>query len=140
MNRVLINIDTMKKKKYLVLLVLSLFVWNTYSQKKTYDFESMDKNAITVGFFGTTPIIGVTYERITSKYLSWEVGLGIASAGIGVKVVPFGIRPNKFTFHTGITNWYWLVPGAFSPAIYVPLGFSFYGKESFNFSFDMGHL
>lgn len=125
-------------KKIIFFLVLSILTWSTYAQKKTYDFESMDKNAVSISLLGATPFFGVSYERILSEHLSVEAGLGIVSAGMGLKAVPFGIRPDKFTFHTGLTIWYFLVPDLPFSAFYLPVGFSYYGKRFLNISFDIG--
>ena len=122
--------------KKIIVVLLVMITCNTFGQKETYDFESMGKNAISVGILGATPALGVSYERIASKYVSLEIGVGIASIGFGMKVVPLGIQPNKFRFHSGII--YTRVAYPEVSVFYVPFGFTFYGKKLINFSCDFG--
>jgi hypothetical protein len=42
------------------------------------------KNAIS--FNRDLSVIGITYERIVSEYVSLEVGVGLPSIGIGAKI------------------------------------------------------
>jgi len=45
-------------------------------------------NAVSLNVAGTTPLFGVTYERILSYKYSTEIGIGIVSAGVGIKYFP----------------------------------------------------
>lgn len=114
-----------------------------FSQVKNDGIDGLKKNAISFNFIGTTPVIGVTYERILSQYLSLEVGVGIPSLGAGVKIMPFKIKGSTMMFTTGFSTTYadykdnWLSSGK-RVQLYVPIGISYYGTKGFNFGFDIG--
>jgi hypothetical protein len=59
-------------------------------------------------------VIGITYERIVSEYVSLEVGVGLPSIGIGAKI--FAKSKSKNDVNTGLT------------ATYVDFGGIFYWK------------
>jgi hypothetical protein len=88
------------------------------------------KNAISFNFLGTS-VIGITYERIVSEYVSLEVGVGLPSIGIGAKIFFSKIQEQKMMFNTGLTATYvdfgdYLFNGS-GVIIYVPIGLSYYG-------------
>jgi hypothetical protein len=76
-------------------------------------------------------VIGITYERIVSEYVSLEVG-GLPSIGIGAKIFFSKIQEQKMMFNTGLTATYvdfgdgYLFNGS-GVIIYVPIGLSYYG-------------
>ena len=86
--------------------------------------------------------MGITYERILSDKINFEIGLGIPSIGVGMKVFPSGIREGKLMFHTGITATYFDTRDSFLDALgviaYLPLGMSYFGEAGFNFGIDVG--
>lgn len=114
-----------------------------FSQTKKDGFDGLKKNAISFNFIGTTPVIGLTYERILSQYVSLELGVGIPSIGAGVKIMPFKIKATAIMFTTGLTTTYadyndgYLASGK-RVQLYVPLGMSYYGIKGFNFGIDIG--
>ena len=114
-----------------------------HGQKSLNNIEGLRKNAISFTFFGATPILGITYERVLAKKLSLEIGVGLPSIGLGLKIFPRNIRVNKAMFHIGITATYFasqeseMTPPP-SLVVYVPIGVSYYGKKGFNFGFDLG--
>lgn len=94
------------KNKYLILICI-LFLGSTiYSQGIKNETDEIRKNAISFNLLGTTPVLGITYERILSNKISFEIGLGLPSIGVGMKIFPYGIREEKLMFHTGITATY----------------------------------
>jgi hypothetical protein len=87
-------------------------------------------------------VIGITYERIVSEYVSLEVGVGLPSIGIGAKIFFSKIQEQKMMFNTGLTATYvdfgdgYLFNGS-GVIIYVPIGLSYYGLKGFNFGIDV---
>ncbi len=132
------------KKKYLIPIFILFLSSTIYSQEIKNETNEIRKNAISFNIAGTTPIIGITYERIVSDKISLEIGLGFPGIGVGMKVFPFGIREGKLMFHTGITAIYvksediWSGDDVTGVIAYLPLGMSYFGKHGFNFGIDVG--
>lgn len=125
--------------------VAAVFFCSTimFSQENKNDFDGIRKNGISFNFLGTTPVIGITYERVLSQYMSLELGFGSNSAGLGVKILPFKIKESTMMFTTGLSTTYadykdgWLANGK-RVQLFVPIGISYYGTKGFNFGFDVG--
>ncbi len=99
-------------------------------------FAELKKNGISANLFGTSPFLGLTYERLLSKYFSLEAGVGYVSLGGGIKVYPFKAKEGQAIFHTGIT-----VAHEYSSEhtiSYIPLGFSYFGQKGLNLGLDLG--
>ncbi len=137
----------MRWKNIILTLVLITSTSLIYCQKSLNEIEGLRKNAISFNFFGTTPVIGITYERLIIGNFSAEIGVGFPSLGLGVKLFPWKIVPGKLRFHVGVTLLYTTTEGNSEPThemgwqglvIYFPIGFSLYGKRGFNFGFDFG--
>lgn len=137
----------MKNINFLLILSLILISSVVNAQESKLDFDSMRKNAISFNILGATPIIGITYERIVSKYISVEVGAGIPSYGAGFKYYPSGINESKMLFHTGISGSYvetdffdvWGTSDNIGIFLgYLPIGVSYFGEKGFNLGVDLG--
>ena len=92
----------MRWKNIILTLVLILITSMIYSKKSLNNIEGLRKNAISFSFFGATPILGITYERVLAKKLSLEIGVGLPSIGLGLKVFPRNIHMNKAMFHLSL--------------------------------------
>ena len=126
-------------------LVLISFLGN--AQEATSGIDGMRKNAISFNIAGTTPLVGITYERIVSENVSLEIGAGIPSVGAGFKYYPWGIKESKILFHVGLTGGF-----VFTEALdfwgtsdesgvffgYLPIGISYFGEDGFNLGVDVG--
>lgn len=99
-------------------------------------FNELKKNGISINLFGTSPFLGVTYERLLSKYISLEAGVGLVSIGAGIKIFPFKVKEGKIVFHTGLT----IAHEYYSEytIAYLPLGISLFPKNSILFGIDLG--
>lgn len=130
-------------KKIVFITVVFLCSTIVFSQEKKEKLDGIKKNAISFNFLGTTPVVGITYERIISQYMSLELGVGLPGVGAGVKIMPFKIKENTMMFTTGLTTTYadykdgWLANGK-RVQLYVPIGVSYYGVKGFNFGIDTG--
>lgn len=130
----------MKIRKILLVAFLTLSGFTLHSQE---NISEIRRNAISINALGTSPFVGVTYERIISPKSSFEIGVGIPSVGLGLKLFPSGIQEQKLLFHTGITgNVTDLGDGVLIGGIlylaYVPVGISFFSTGGFNFGLDVG--
>lgn len=99
-------------------------------------FTEIKKNGLSVNLLGTSPIFGLTYERLLSKYFGIEAGVGLVSLGGGIKIYPFKAKEGQPIFHTGIT-----VAHEFYTEItvsYIPLGVSYFGQKGLNLGVDLG--
>ncbi len=126
-------------------LVFISFLGNT--QESASGIDGMRKNAISLNILGTTPIVGITYDRIVSEKVSIEIGAGIPSVGAGFKYYAWNIKESKILFHVGLSTSF-----IFSEAFdvwgtsdnsgvfmgYLPIGMSYFGKHGFNLGVDIG--
>ena len=127
-------------------LVFISFLGN--AQEATSGIDGMRKNAISFNIGGTTPFIGITYERVVSENVSLEIGAGIPSIGVGMKYFPWGIKESKFLFHVGLTSiflshesldiWGTSDESGVFVVGYLPIGISYFGKNGFNLGVDVG--
>lgn len=138
------NLSLMKNRYNIIILTLLMFSSLTlHAQVSDSDSNNLRKNAVSFNIFGISPLLGVSYERILSDYVSFEVGVGIPSIGVGFKVFPKTIKEQKAMFHLGLTmalinsgdN---EITGFSGSIIYFPLGLSYYGKNGFNLGLDGG--
>jgi hypothetical protein len=130
-------------KKFILIISIILCSASVFAQGKGDDFGGIRKNGISFNFLGTTPVVGITYERIMSQYMSLELGVGSNSVGLGVKIMPFKIRESAMMFTTGLTTSYADYKDGFLASgkrvqLYVPIGISYYGIKGFNFGIDVG--
>ena len=132
------------KNKYLIPIFILFLSSTIYSQEIKDETNEIRKNVISLNLLGTTPIMGITYERIVSDKISFEIGLGVPSIGVGMKIFPSGIREEKLMFHTGITTTLLLFPDNSNGdsdkefIAYLPLGMSYFGESGFNIGIDIG--
>lgn len=137
----------MNKNYFLLSLSMILISLSGYAQEETSGFDGIRKNAISFNILGTTPTLGIIYDRIVSEKVSLEIGAGIPSVGVGFKYYPWKIKESKLIFHVGLTASYvyveafdfWgtsddtgLIMG------YLPIGMSYFGKHGFNLGVDIG--
>lgn len=130
-------------KKITIIITLLLCTIFSFSQDKKSELEGIKKNGISLYLFGTTPVVGVTYERIISEYMSLEIGVGTPGFGVGAKIMPFKIKASSMMFTTGLTTIYADYGNSFLAngkrvIVYVPIGISYYGTKGFNFGIDVG--
>jgi hypothetical protein len=114
-----------------------------FSQDKKEGLEGVKKNAVSFNFLGTSPIVGITYERILSEFVSLELGVGMPGFGAGVKIMPFKIKASTMMFTTGLMITYADYKEGFIASgkrvqLYVPIGIGYYGRKGFNFGIDVG--
>jgi len=130
-----------------ILLVLAALIGTGFfnsmlAQEKVENVSR--KNAISINVAGTTPFIGITYERLLSDKINVEVGLGAVSVGVGFKYFPWPISDNKMVLHTGFSTNIFATPfdtfgdGEYSSISYAMVGLTYFGKEGLNFSIDIG--
>ena len=135
-------------KNYVLLIFSILFIsFSSIAQETKSGIEGMRRNAISFNILGTTPIVGITYDRVVSEYFSIEIGAGIPSVGAGFKYYPSGIKESKMLFHVGLTG---IILSAKALDIwgtseddgllvaYLPIGVSYFGEKGFNLGVDLG--
>ena len=134
-----------KTIKTLLLLCFSFYQINMCcGQNDTIWSEVVKKNAVSINIAGTTPFLGITYERLITNQLNVEVGLGVYSVGAAITYFPFPIYKNKMVFHTALGSNIFATPfdtfgsGDFSNTNYLAVGLSYFGREGFNFGLGIG--
>jgi len=138
----------MTKNNILVIFSILFISFSSIAQETTSGIEGMRKNAISFNILGTTPFVGITYDRLVSENLSVEIGVGIPSVGAGFKYYPWGIKESKMLFHVGLTGtiisakaldiWGSSEDNAGIFVAYLPIGVSFFGEKGFNLGVDLG--
>lgn len=137
----------MSKNNFLLIFAFFLISFSSIAQERTSSIEEMRRNAISFNFLGSTPLLGITYDRIVSEKVSIEIGAGIPSVGAGFKYYPWNIKESKVLFHVGLsTSFIFTEPydvwgtsdktGVFMG--YLPIGISYFGKNGFNLGIDLG--
>ena len=142
----------MNFKKFIFTLAVLFITVVSYSQDATSTPSFTNKqsgknpdrfrnNSLAYNLSGTTQYLGISYDRIFSKWTSVEVGLGILSVGVGVKAYIFKIQNNKFNYHTGLTTLYCGDPLTHSSVKnYLPIGISYLLKDGLIFAADLGPI
>jgi len=131
-------------KLFLLLCICAFLTDSCFSQTDENWSPVSKKNAISINIAGTTPLIGVTYERLISNKFTAEIGLGIYSIGVAIKYFPFSIYDNKMVFHSALGTNLFATPfdtfgsGDFSSINYLTIGLTYFGKEGFGFALDIG--
>lgn len=96
------------------------------------------KNIISGSIAGMTPLIGVTYERLISARFGVEAGIGIPSAGLGVKYYFPKVRESKLGMHLGASHHIFVMPWAGGWKTYFPIGINRMSGNGLRWSFDLG--
>lgn len=127
-------------------LCITLFVLALLTSNGLFSQETRErKNAVSFGLFGTSPIVGISYERLLTKVISAEVGVGLLGLGAGVNYYPFGLKARKINVYTGLKYSYIddfillnLDEEFYDSKLYVPLGINYLSPWNMNFGLDVG--
>jgi len=115
----------------------------SYGQEAPAENTSVRKNAISFNILGVTPLVGITYERVLSKKLSIELGVGFPSIGGGIKFFPWNMGTNKLLFYTGFMDSHepfedFSLIVDYPNIAYIPFGISYFGKHGIHWGLDVG--
>jgi len=130
----------------MVLIIIIVSTSFAYSQDTLSTSNPIKKNALSFSYFGTSGIMGISYDRIISKRVSVEVGAGIVGIGAGFKYYLSQIRPEKILFITGFSL---TISSLFNDTdvriitgkgfiVYLPIGINYIGKRRLNLGIDIG--
>ncbi|MDT7832960.1 hypothetical protein RQM59_11250 [Flavobacteriaceae bacterium S356] len=129
------------KNPVIVLLFLALITFNDGFSQETRE----RKNAVSFSLFGTSPILGITYERLLTNTISAEVGVGLIGLGAGVNYYPLGLKARKVNFYTGLKYSYIedfillnLDEQFYDSKVYIPIGINYLSPWNMNFGLDIG--
>ena len=130
----------MENKKYVIIVLILLCSSNVLSQTLIDKSDSIRMNSISINLFGASPLIGISYERLLTKKISIELGIGLPNMGVGTKIFPFNYSENKLIFYSGFTITFTLIPSPLANSLvsYVPLGLGYYGEKGLIFGIDLG--
>jgi len=126
-----------------VILSLALFMLiiskNMDGQSSDSLHKDFELNSISVNFMGSSSLGGVTYERVLSNNLIFEMGLGIVGLGTGLTYYPLKIKKSSFRPYTGIKIGFSVLPEVIvGYGGYIPIGGTFFSKYRINIGFDIG--
>lgn len=119
-----------------LLLLVSFFTLLTAQSPK--DTKITYRQFVSGNLLGAASIVGISYERMVSNKLTWEVGLGVG-IGAGISYYPKEIQKAKWCFYTGFKlNSAALVGSGGGYGGYIPFGMTYFSKTGFNFGVDLG--
>jgi len=98
------------------------------------------KNSVSANILGTGSYVGISYERLLFQRVIAEVGIGVIGYGIGVTVYPIKkVKAGQFNPFIGLKfTDHAIVDGENKSATYLPIGVTYFSKNSVNFSVDIG--
>ena len=119
------------------LLLVSIF--SNYSQQAPSKGYLKKGSSISLNLLGTASIAGITYDRIVSETVSYEVGLGVAGIGAGISYYPKKMNYNQYCPYVGLkVNSIALVDVGKAYGGYIPFGCTYFTASKFNIGFDLG--
>jgi hypothetical protein len=125
-------------------VILKLFIAIVYTAPlalEAQDVEStisLKSNGISLGLLGApTWPLGITYDQMLSDRVSFELGVGVLSSGIGFNYYFTNPRHQRLNLFSGM---YGSVNYSGYPMFYLPIGLSYLGKNNFEYSLDIGPL
>lgn len=132
----------MKNNIYVITILILLWSSNILSQTLINKSDSIRLNSISINLLGTSPFFGISYERLLTKKIGIELGIGLPNMGVGTKIYPFNYRENKFVLYSGFTITFTLIdlrPSLpYSIISYIPIGLSYSGEFGWIFGIDIG--
>ena len=126
----------MKTKQIIFWMILSFFTFQIKAQNSIEASLEIEKNSISGNIFGTSSVIGVTYERIMSKKIIFEAGVGYIGLGAGVSYYPFDVQLSKFCPYLGAKFSTFVPEGVIIG--YIPFGLTLFSKNKVNIGIDIG--
>lgn len=131
-----IKFENMKTKQIIFWMILSFFTFQIKAQNSIEASLEIEKNSISGNIFGTSSVIGVTYERIMSKKIIFEAGVGYIGLGAGVSYYPFDVQLSKFCPYLGAKFSTFVPEGVIIG--YIPFGLTLFSKNKVNIGIDIG--
>jgi hypothetical protein len=127
----------MRKLKLSLLFLAGLYV-SVYGQNESATSHIIKANSVSLNLIGPPALpIGITYGQMVTNRLSFEMGAGILSAGARLDAYLTNPRLHRFNVYTGLSV---ATTYEADPMVYVPVGVTYFGKKSFQYSLDGGVL
>ncbi len=125
-----------------IILVAVLISWLTLSAnaQKKMSLPTIKKNSVSANILGTASYLGITYERVLTKKMIGEVGIGLIGYGAGITYYPLkNIAPKQLNPFVGLkyTN-HAIVDGENKAVTYLPVGLTLFTARLINISLDAG--
>lgn len=125
-------------KTRLFLIVFVTFTMFASGQNTNPEGKVLKSNSIALSLVGGPAWpVGITYGQLLTERLSFELGVGIFSAGAGLHYYITDPRTHNFIPYTGLVG---MLSYDADPMFYIPAGISFLGKKNYQFSADAGIL
>ena len=122
-------------------LLSTLFIAaSSLAQDVAIDEKPEFKSILSIAGGGTSTTIGISYERLLNKRLSYELGIGLFVGGIGMNFYSFRpIDVKQFNPFWGVRSSYNLQGSGGARNInYLPLGVNYMGGKKLCLAIDLG--
>lgn len=126
-------------KLKLLFLIVCIAIFSSANAQNQEEF-SIRKNSISANIIGTGTYLGISYERLFFDRVCTEISIGIWAFGIGATVYPLKkVKKAQLNPFIGLkyTN-HLAVLGYHRSATYMPIGLTYFSKNRWNFSIEIG--
>ncbi len=133
------HFQTNKMKPVITILFILVILPNVTAQKVDINNFIIEKSSFSANIMGSSSLGGITFEKVLTDIIIWEVGIGYVGIGTGVTYYPFNIQKSKVCPYTGLKFSFLVLPEvAIASWAYIPLGVTFFSKQRINIGFDVG--
>lgn len=102
-------------------------------------FGGVYKNTISLNAGGTSGLAGVSYERLLTKNLLFDVGVGYLGGGVGFHFYPWMVQRGKIRLKLQLSSTYMAWPGASTfQSNYIGVGGTLFTTNKLNIHLDLG--
>jgi hypothetical protein len=121
-----------------ILLVLAILP-NLSAQEIDSSNYKIEKSSFSANFMGSSSLFGITFDKVLSEKLIWEIGFGYVGIGTGITYYPFEINKSSFCPYFGLKVSFLVLPEVIAAyGGYIPIGVTYFSKHRINIGIDIG--
>ena len=108
-------------------------------ERSKIEFGGVYKNTVSLNIGGTSGIAGISLERMLTKNLLIDLGVGYLGGGIGFKIYPWAVKRSALRPQMSVSSTYMVWPNSSNfQSNYIGLGFTYFSIFKLNFHLDIG--